>query len=261
MASLAGQLLQENESSACSNASEGNHQPVFSKCVIEQEKQDEVKPLTEERIHNGSCEDCILMTEAGSPKSAGKRHEIAETNCVLECVSANNSSDCWEKVNADVTSEIFKLENKFGHHSNRLVEVPNDQEAGSSGFKGLSLDSKDPLELGVNSPALNEVNSDVKSPFYGELFPNVSFSRNGNDIRLGFRDDDENFIRCNKVCTKSKAFRHSQCIARQIIRKRLTSRPWKVAPKLKDCEHSRSGKVFKKLSAIKCFIIFFMLCV
>lgn len=237
LASLAGQLLQESESSACSNASEGNHQPVFSERVIEQERQDEVKPLTDDQIHNRSCEDCILMTEAGSPKSTGKHREIVETDCVLKCVSANNNSDCWEKVNADVTSEIFKIENKF------VELVPNDQEAHSSGFKGLSLDNKfslkDPLELGSNSPALVDVNSDVKSPFCGQLFPKVSFTRNGNDSRLGFRDDDENFIRCNKVCSKSKAFSHSQCIARQIIRKRLTSRPWKVAPKLKDCEHSR----------------------
>lgn len=244
-------MLQESESSACSNASEGNHRPVFSEGVIEQERQDEIKPLKEERIHNGSCEDCILMSEAGLPKSTEKRLEIAETDCVLECVSANNNSDCWEKVTADVTSEIFKLENKF------CELVPNDQEAHSSGFKGLSLDNKfslkDPLDLGVNSPARIDPNSEVKSPFCGELFPNVSFCRNGSDNRLGFRDDDENFIRCNKGCTKSKAFRLSHCIARQIIRKRLTSRPWKVAPKLNDCEHSRSGKVFNKLS-ILCYV-------
>jgi hypothetical protein len=36
----------------------------------------------------------------------------------------------------------------------------------------------------------------------------------------------------------------------------LTSKHWKVAPKLKDYEHSRYGKVFNKYFAITFFIIF-----
>ncbi|CAJ2653185.1 unnamed protein product [Trifolium pratense] len=209
LASLAGELLKESESSASSNASE-------------------VKPLTEERFHNGSCEE----------KSSEKHLEIAEADCILERISANNN----------VNSEIFKLENKFGNLSdtNRVIEVANNPEAGRSGFERLSVDDKfslkDPLKLGVNSPSLVNLNSNVKSPFRGGLFPNASFSRNGNDIKLGFIDDDEKFIRRNKVCTKSKAFRPSRCIARKIIRKRLTSKHWKVAPKLKDYEHSRYDK-------------------
>ncbi|KAJ1399326.1 Homeobox-like domain superfamily [Sesbania bispinosa] len=246
LASLAGKLLQESESSASSNASEGSHQPAFSQCVVEQGRQDEVKPLTAEGIRNGSCAECILMTEVASHNGSKK---CLETECALECISANNNSDCWEKVKADVKSEIFKWENKFEHHSNRLVEVPEDEEVGRSGFKGLSLDNKfslkDPLELGLNSPALK---SDVKSPFCRELFPNASFSGQGNDTKLGFIDDDENFLRCNKVGTKSKAFRPSQCIAHRIIRKRLISKSWKAAPKLKDCEHSRFDKGVKPLN-------------
>ncbi|TKY56754.1 Telomere repeat-binding protein 4 [Spatholobus suberectus] len=252
LASLAGKLLQESESSASSNASEGNHQPAFSQCVVEQNRRDEVKPLTEEGIHNGSCAESIFTTKVGSRKSGEKPLEYVETDSVLECISAKNNSDCWEKIKAGVRSEIFKWENKFAHHSNRLVEVPEDQEAGNSAFEGLSLDNKvtlnDPLELCINSPALVNSNSDVKSPVRREPFPNASFSGHGNDIKLGFIDDDENFIRRNKVCTKSKAFRPQQCISHCIIRKRLTSKTWKVAPKLKDCEHSRSDEGVKTLN-------------
>jgi hypothetical protein len=213
LASLAGELLKESESSTSSNASD-------------------VKPLTEERFRNGSCEE----------KNSEKHLESAGTDCILECISANNN----------VKSEIFKLENRFGNHSNtnRLVEVSNHHEADSSGFKRLSA---------VHSPSLANLSGNIKSPFCGELFPNASFSRNGrNASKLGFIDDDENFIRCNKVCTKPKAFRPSRYIARKIIRKRWTSnsKHWKVAPKLKDCEHSRYGKVFSKLSAMSCFVIF-----
>ncbi|KAJ1389406.1 SANT/Myb domain [Sesbania bispinosa] len=252
LASLAGKLLQESESSASSNASEGSHQPAFSQCVVEQERKDEVKPLTEEGICNGTCAECILMTDVGSHNGSKKCLECTETECALECISANNNSDSWEKVKADVKSEIFKWENKFEHHSNRLVKVPEDEEIGRSGFKGLSLDNKfslkDPLELGLNSPALIDMKSDVKSPFCRELFPNASFSGQGNDTKLGFIDDDENFLRCNEVGTKSKAFRPSKCIAHRIIRNRFTSKSWKVAPKLKDCEHSRFDKGVKPLN-------------
>ncbi|KAI5434435.1 telomere repeat-binding protein 4 [Lathyrus oleraceus] len=216
LASLAGKLLQESESSNSSNVSEG-------------------RLLTEEQYRDGSCDE----------KSCEKRVEISESDCLLECISASDN----------VKSEILKLENKFGNHSNtnRLVELPNNHEVGSSGFERLSADDKfslkDPLELRVNSPSLVDLNSNVvKSPFRGELFPNASFSRHGNDNKLHFIDDDEKFIRCNKVCTKPKAFRPSRCIARKIIRKRLTSKHWKVAPKLKDYERSRYDKGIKPSS-------------
>ncbi|RDY03071.1 Telomere repeat-binding protein 4, partial [Mucuna pruriens] len=243
LASLAGKLLQESESSASSNASEGDHQ---------QERRDRVKPSTEEGIHNGSCAESIVMTGVGSQKSGEKPLECVETDSVLERIAAKSNSDYWEKIKAGVKSEIFKWENKFGHHSNKLVEVPEDQEAGNLAYGVLSMDNKvtlnDPLELCINSPALVNSNSDVKSTFRREPFPNASFSGHGNDIKLGFIDDDENFIRRNKVCTKSKAFRPQQCISHRIIRKRLTSKPWKVAPKLKDYEHSRSDEGVKTLN-------------
>ena len=260
---MAGKLLQEGESSASSNASEGNHQPAISQGVVEQERQDEVKPLTAEGIHHGSSAESIFMTEVGSQKSGQKHLEHAETDCVPECISVNNNSDCWEKDEIDVKSEIFKLENKFRHHSNRLAEVPEESsdgnikngfrlehEAGSSGFQRSSLYNKcsvkDPLELCVNPPALVDSNNNVKTPFCRELFPNASFSRHGNDIKLGFRDDDEKLLRCKKVCTKPKAFRSPQLIARRKIRKTLAYKYWKFAPKLKDCEHYRSGEVVNK---------------
>ncbi|XP_027329747.1 telomere repeat-binding protein 3-like isoform X2 [Abrus precatorius] len=253
LASLAGKLLQEGESSASSNASEGNHQPAFSQCM-EHEKHNEVKLSTEEGNHNGCCAESIFMTEVGSQNCSEKPLECVEADSVSECVSAKNSSDCWEEVEAEagMKSEILKWKNKFGHYSNGLVEVPEDQEAGSSDFKQLYMNNKvilkDPLELCINSPALVDSNSDIKSPFCTELFPNASFSGHGTDIKLGFTDDDENFTRCNKVCTKSKAFRPPQCIAHRIIRKRLTTKPWKVAPKLKDCEHSSFDERVKTLN-------------
>ncbi|WVZ05645.1 hypothetical protein V8G54_018991 [Vigna mungo] len=259
LASLAGQLLQESESSASSNASEGNNQPAFSQGVIEQDRQDEIKPLKKEEIHQGSCAESTIKTEVGSQNSSQKPPPHSKTDFSQGHVSVNNGSDICEKVEGDVKSEIFKWDNKFGNYSNRLVKTSEkfressdgkmkngfkqEQEAGSSCFRGSNLADKcslkDHLELYV-SPTLINSKSNIKSPFHRKSSPSASFSRRGNVVKLGFRDDDENFLRCKRVCTKSKAFRSPRRIAHRRIRNLMSSKYWKTAPKLKDCELSRS---------------------
>ncbi|MED6167617.1 hypothetical protein PIB30_004428 [Stylosanthes scabra] len=264
LASVAGKLLLEGESSASSNASEGNPQPANSQGVVEQERQVEVKLLKGEEIHRGSSLESIFLSEANSPESGQKCLEHAETDCVPECISNNNNLDFWGKDETDVKSEIFKLENKFGQHSHGLSEVPEESSDGnvkngfrlergasSSGFKGSYLENKfsvkDQLERCVNSPALVDTKNNVNNTYCRKLFPHISFPRNGSDIKLGFRDDDEKLLRCKKVCTKPKAFRSPQLIARRKLRKILAYKYWKAAPKLKDCEYSRSEEGVKSL--------------
>ncbi|XP_019419675.1 PREDICTED: telomere repeat-binding protein 3-like isoform X1 [Lupinus angustifolius] len=244
LATLAGKLLEESESSASSNASEGNH------LVNQRDKQDAVRPLIAEGNHQGSCAESIFMTDVASQNSSQKSLPHAKTDSVLGR-------------NSDVKAEAFEWENKIGRCSNsyynKLVEAAGDfpgsydgnvkngfiqeREAGSSGFQRSTLADKfslkDQLEL-RGSPALIDSNSNVKSPYCSESFPSASFSKHGNDLKLGFRDDDENFLRCNEVCTKSKAFRSPQHIAHPKIRKPLLSKYWKSSPKLKECELSKS---------------------
>ncbi|XP_027334515.1 telomere repeat-binding protein 3-like isoform X2 [Abrus precatorius] len=260
LASLAGQLLQESESSASSNASEGNHHPAISQGAIELDRQDEVKPLKTEGIHQGSCAESIFKTEIASQNSSQKPLPQVKADHSLGHVSVKNNSDFWEKVEADVKTEIFEWDDKLRHYSNRFIEAPKkfressdgkikngfrrEQEVGSSCFQGSTLADKcglkDQLELYV-SPALIDPKSNVKSPFHRKSFPSASyFSKHGNGTKLGFRDDDEKFLRCKKVCTKSKAFRSPRRIAHRRIRNLMSSKYWKVAPKLKECELSRS---------------------
>ncbi|CAK9135959.1 unnamed protein product [Ilex paraguariensis] len=54
----------------------------------------------------------------------------------------------------------------------------------------------------------------------------------------GSRDDDENSFRCNESSTKKRALRPQTRIGYRRIRKMLTTKYWKVAPKLKDYEIS-----------------------
>ncbi|XP_054798807.1 telomere repeat-binding protein 3 [Prosopis cineraria] len=269
LASLAGKLLQESESSASSNASEGSHQPASGQGAVEQESQDEAKLLAPEGVHHGSCAESAFMTEVISRNSSQKFRGQAETDAVPECTSITNPADCCKKIEPNIKPETCKWEDQVEHYSSRLAEAPQnfresynngninngfkrEQEAGSSGIEGPNVADKrslkDPLELGVNSHAMSNSDSKVnKYPFSKGTFPNSSFSNYGNNIKLGFRDDDENFIRCNKISTKSKAFKPPRRIAHRRIRKLMTSKYWKAAPKLKDCELSRSDAGEKPL--------------
>ncbi|CAK9181577.1 unnamed protein product [Ilex paraguariensis] len=63
----------------------------------------------------------------------------------------------------------------------------------------------------------------------------------------GSRDDDENSFRCNESSTKKRALRPQTRIGYRRIRKMLTTKYWKVAPKLKDYEISNIDRGTKPI--------------
>lgn len=236
LASLAGQLLQESESSACSNASEGNHQPTI-------DRQDEVKPSIIEGSRRGSFAESIFTDKKASQNSDQKPLLHAKTDSSLEHISVSNSisSNHLKKTEADVKSETFKWDSKIKNGFGR------EHETGVSDYHGSisadKCDLKEQLELYM-SPAVIDSKTNVKYPLHRKPSPIASFSKHGNGIKLAYRDDDdENFLRCTKVSTKSRAFRSPRRIAHRRIKNLLSSKYWKVAPKLKECELSRSGKL------------------
>lgn len=262
LASLAGKLLQESESSASSNASDGNHQLASGQGAVEQESQGEAKPLVAEGVHHGSCAESAFMTEVVSQNSSQKYHGKAETDAVPECTSVTNPADCCKKIESNIKPEICKWD-QIQHYSSRLAEAPRnfresynnsninngfkrEQEAGSSGIEESSLADKcslkDHSELRVNSHPISNSVRKIKYPFSKGTSANSSFSDYGNNSKVGFRDDDENFIRCNKISTKPKAFKPPHRNVRRRIRKLVKTKYWKAAPKLRDCELSRSGE-------------------
>ncbi|KAF2318809.1 hypothetical protein GH714_010885 [Hevea brasiliensis] len=125
------------------------------------------------------------------------------------------------------------MENGFSRHL----------EADALETGGLTIDNtsnlKDPMDLCMKFPALINSENDVKLPSCRDPVPKASNLRLMNDSKLGIRDDDDNFSRCNKPGTKPRAFRLPSRIGDRRIRKLLTSKYWKVAPKLKDCELSK----------------------
>ncbi|KAF3433687.1 hypothetical protein FNV43_RR24790 [Rhamnella rubrinervis] len=274
LASLAGKLLQESESSsASSNASEGNNQSSFDKKVVKHGRRDEdkpVKPVKEECFEPGSSEGSAFVNELTSKsitqKFILKEFPNADSNAVLERTSSITKSDCLDKGGGDVKSVICNssnaafqnnpniLEGVFpligeSYHSNVDNGIEREQEGDKLETDGLAntCSPKDPIELCVKFPAMVSSDSNVELSLIREPVPNASFSKHRNDIKLGSRDDDENFLRCNKPSTKVKAVRPLTRIGDRRIRKLLTSKYWKVAPKLRDYEVSRNDGGTKHL--------------
>ncbi|KAF3973904.1 hypothetical protein ACB098_06G157700 [Castanea mollissima] len=271
LASIAGKLLCESESSASSNASEGIDLLACGKDAVKQEQEFEDKPFKAEWLYQRNCGDSSFAFEMASQnishKSTLKEFSHAESDDVLERTSFIKSFDCSQKTGGDVKSVICKSKTdsenysskveggspQFGESSDANVNIEAERRLEVVGLKNEDANkpnicsSKVPTELFLESPAAINSDSNVKLPLRQNSVPNACFPRHRNDTKLGSRDDDENLSRCFKRSTKLKAFRPPTRIADQRIRKLLTSKYWKVAPKLKDCELPRSDGGLKPL--------------
>ncbi|CAN6568808.1 unnamed protein product [Malus baccata var. baccata] len=261
LASLAGKLLQESESSASSNASEGNLQPAFG-IDVKLERQDEHKPLKEECLDQGSSEESVslgLTSQNINRKGIIKEFPHADSDTVLERTSVITSSDSSAKAGRHAKSVICSSRPTFQKYSGKVegdspgivescygnvatgIEVQGDSKPLETGSLKIAnpCSSKDPTELHANYPAMLNGDSNVKLSLFRDPIPNASFSRHRNDIELGSRDDDENFSRCIKPSNRVKVFRPPPRVGGQRIRKLPSSKYWKATPKLREFEHYR----------------------
>ncbi|KAJ4834241.1 hypothetical protein Tsubulata_046062 [Turnera subulata] len=269
LASLAGKLLQESESSASSNASEANDQPAFSDSLIKHEEGEEL-PLKTGYHDQGSYEESAFIPEFDSVSRDQKciLQELpqVESDSILERSSIITNSDSSEKVSSDLKSVVCKSKTTCENFSSKLQRSPDSGE--SSGcyvenrYNRQQADDKlDAVGLTVNNTSNSEVlnnlrmkhhalgnsDNDVKLPSCRSAVHNASILGHRNFIKLGLRDDDENFSRFTKSNIKPKAFRLPSRIGDWRIRKLLTSKYWKASPKLKDFELSRGDGGMKPL--------------
>ncbi|KAI3799853.1 hypothetical protein L1987_35157 [Smallanthus sonchifolius] len=93
----------------------------------------------------------------------------------------------------------------------------------------------------VNHCVLNKSCNNAQLPLYSDPAPSACFPRHRNNVKVGIRDDDENYFSFNQNITKMRAFRLQSRAGYRRIRKMLTTtRHWKSAPKLKDYEPSNT---------------------
>ncbi|KAA8534196.1 hypothetical protein F0562_031611 [Nyssa sinensis] len=265
LADVAGKLLQENESSSSSNAAEGKDQLGIHKDGIKQELLEGGKSLRFKCPDQGSFVESVFLPELAAQehisKSTLKDFPHFESYSVLGHASINACSDILKRVDSDVKSEICKSKNAVGNFPSKVEGASPDsgesfegnidsgserlQEAKGKQNGDLAVanagSSKDPKKICVNTSTFINIDSSVQLPSHRDPVPNDSLPRHRNDVELVIRDDDENSVACNQRSPKIRAFRPQSHIGYRRIRKLLTSKYWKVAPKLKDCELSNTN--------------------
>ncbi|XP_011654955.1 telomere repeat-binding protein 3 isoform X2 [Cucumis sativus] len=258
LASLAGKLLQDGESTACSNTSDGDRS-VIGTNVVKEERSSEEKAFKVECCDGGSSQSCDLdLEEKTDQKQNLNKLQYVDNNTVLDCTSVVVNSNSSDEACGDVKPVIHKTE--FEDYRTKPEEgSPDFLETTNTGMNIVD-EEHEPKGFGIGFQKITHShNSKDLKKSYGKLstMPNSSFktklplstdairssfSRYRNYLKLASRDDDEKF-RSNKSSIHSNSYRPPSRIAGRRIRKLLNSKHWKVAPKLKDCEVARSESI------------------
>ncbi|KAH1030562.1 hypothetical protein J1N35_042736 [Gossypium stocksii] len=256
LASLAGKLLEEGGSSASSDASAGHDHVSVGKDVKLETRYDD-KPLKTECVEHISCDASVVTSDWNTENSdSSKEPKHSEDNAILEPTLTKAPPVCSEQINEYLKYTIQKCNVGYGSFPGNLDGCsPNSGELcdgiSENGVKREvetnNYPTMDPLEVSMTFPAPINSDRDVKLPSRSDSVLNASFSRHRNDIKLGSRDDDDKFSRFNKLSNRFKVSRPATCIEDRRIRKLLTSKYWKAAPKLKDFEDSQADGGIKAL--------------
>ncbi|KAL2248832.1 telomere repeat-binding protein 4 [Sesamum indicum] len=249
LAAVAGKLLQESESSASSSVANGKFQPGICQGGNKKEQSLDDKALKSESFDHGSCAESAFIPEISVPEQ-----NQLENNSALEQTSVRATSDIRKKVDCDIklgTSEvknadgntISKVEGSICFGDSLNCKVEGGAEMHAKDDNNQIIDSsladtstvKDPIEEDVNTNLLIKSEGSVQLPLYRDPIPDALLQKHWNNVKLGIRDDDENSFGCNKSSTRVRPFRPQPRIGHRRIRKMLTSKYRKVAPKLKGC--------------------------
>ncbi|KAG5557634.1 hypothetical protein RHGRI_007778 [Rhododendron griersonianum] len=268
LATVAGKLLLESEGSASSNAAEGKDPSSLHSGGVKQEQLEGAKALRSECLDQGSCVESVSVA-GRHVESILREFPSAVCDPVLESTSVILSSNFSGKVGHDLKLEIpekptslekssCKIEggsSDIGQSCDGYVDSGIARQLEDEGDRNYNVhlttantsNPKDEMEICVNTHPLNNSDSSVQLTSFRDSIPNASFPRRRNNVKVGTRDDDEKFVGSNLPNSKIRAFR-PQRIGHRRIRKLLTSKYWKVAPKLKDCEYSNTNGCIKRVS-------------
>lgn len=265
LATVAGKLLQESESSTSSNVAELKEQIRIHKDGIKKEHP-EGSGVRSECLDQGSCIESVLVPDFAALEPNSKATvEVphVESVYVPESASAVPSSEFLVKGRCNVKPEKHTSDDAAGslarklkgtlcsegqlYESNlekepqRQIEVVKIQRGHLDMAKTSA--SKNPTEFYVNNThmLINSENS-VDLPLYRAQDPDASSPRHRSDVKIVNRDDDENYFRSNVLDTKTRAFRPQSRMNYRRMRKLQTARYWKAYPKMKDYELSNICK-------------------
>ncbi|GAB4827475.1 hypothetical protein Ancab_034358 [Ancistrocladus abbreviatus] len=261
LATVAGKLLQECESSsASSSAPVGVDHHIVCKDTIKLEPQDVDKPSGPGQDDQGSSGESTFFSrlhlQSCNLKETDEEVPGTINEHILKHVPAIANSACSRKVDSDVQSVNHKTKDvklnskleeaypKFGESSGANIWDGINRQCGIN--RGV-VGSKDPVGLCKKFPAVDNSNNNVELPLCGDSIPSASFPRHRNDVKIESRDDDEILSQSSEPSTRMKAIQSQTHIVDQKVKKLPTSNCWKVASKLKDPKLSNTGSSIKHI--------------
>ncbi|GAB2299823.1 hypothetical protein Dimus_033876 [Dionaea muscipula] len=264
LATVAGKLLQECESSsASSSAAVGLDHYSISKDAIKHEVPNEGKSFRE-HDEQGSSEESIffstLLLKNCNQKESEKLVPEIVGEAFLDHASAIASSG---KVDSDLESAVLKADDN-------VVKLPSILEGGSPNCGEpyyADLDKKTDTQLDANwavagakdadgfcekSPAVGHSNEIAELSLHRIAGPGgAPFLQPKDDVNIGNADDDEIFSQSSQPTTQMKAPLSITHYGDRQIKKLSTSKCWKVAPKLKNSEVVDTGSKVKHVHRIR----------
>ncbi|KAL7146954.1 hypothetical protein ABFS83_06G076500 [Erythranthe nasuta] len=239
LAAVAGKLLQESESSASSNIAEGKSPlDIFPDENERVQPKEDNKALKSESFDHGSFAESAFVPEVSVQEHnllsnfKGLPQEV--NDYVVEHTNVHASSDFLEKIDCDIKLGI--CEDKISENGSEMQLKDEKNEISYLSMANIST-VNDPVGecVNTNNVLINSEGS-VKLPLYRDPISGALLRKHRNNVKLGIRDDDENSFGCNKSSTKVRAFRPQLRTGHNRIRKMMTSKYWKSAPKLRDCD-------------------------
>ncbi|KAJ8443154.1 hypothetical protein Cgig2_005705 [Carnegiea gigantea] len=247
LATVAGKLLEESEcSSASSSAAVGFDQRGIYKDAVKKEPLDINRPFGGEHDDQGSSEGSVFFS--GIQKEICKAKLGTEGEATGEHLSPFPCSGCSDKLHSDPKSTIQKNDSKFVE----LFSIIEGDSPKCRESDDTNVDNKMNRQIDINrgasgdsatankSPALTNSEEKIELPLFRDSNPNASFVQQGDDVKLGCKDDDEILSQYSLPNSTEEACRSPTYPGDRKIRKFLSSIYWKTAPKLKDYEVSNS---------------------
>ncbi|XP_038989044.1 telomere repeat-binding protein 2-like isoform X2 [Phoenix dactylifera] len=260
LATVAGKLLSERESSLTPCDITGTSNPTTEKDTVKQEQLDNEKPFKTEAFDQGGCDDGTLGSEIilyRLDSYTSKEHSQTPNAAASSPASAFIKSD-----NKDVFAGESIIRGEFGHS---LGTSTTAQKCGARRCSPGSVEScvcegdgiktplqaerritgnliawsspdmyslEDLMDLDAKPPALVSSDSSAEVPPCRDHVPYNSFvpkRRDGMKFSVD-RDDDENSSGCTNSGTITTNACKAPCIGDRRIKKLLASKYWKAAP-------------------------------
>ncbi|EOA20136.1 hypothetical protein CARUB_v10000426mg [Capsella rubella] len=235
LASLAGKLLEESESSSTSTyASERDNRHHLGG-GIKQEL---------EHVYNKPCKS--EFSDHGNPASKSSSENTSAMCLQLSSLEYDGIS---EQAPVSDCKKACGLKSLVGSEETGVVneDAGFQQGEATGGFTADAFSLKDPSHLHSQSPESVFLDGDVKLAPCTDRVPDDSFEGYVNHSKLVCRDNDENYCKYYKFSDKCKSYRPPSRVGNRRVKKSVMTKYGRGLSKLKCSEDTRTDGHLKAL--------------